>query len=119
MIEFLEKEGTRVCNDIANYSKKWKQPINLSKTVVQVFHSQMQTPAINVYMESHKAELVKEFKYLGFVWTSKMSLKPTIEKALENIQRTYIKLKWMKDGRTLSKEVLRKCFFVYSFLYFS
>ena len=44
-------------------------------------------------------------------WTSKMSLKPTIDKALENIQRTYIKLKWMKGGRTLSKEILRKCFF--------
>ena len=70
-------------------------------------------------MENHKVEVVKEFKYLGFVWTSKMSLKPTIDKALENIQRTYIKLKWMKGGRTLSKEVLRKCFFAYSFPYFS
>ena len=119
MIEFLEKEGIRVCNSIANYSKKWTQPINLSKTVAQVFHSQVQTPAVNVYMENHKVELVKGFKYLGFLWTSKMSLKPTIDKALENIQRTYIKLKWMKGGRTLSKEVLRKCFFAYSFLYFS
>ena len=119
MIEFLEKEGTRVCNSIANYSKKWKQPINLSKTVAQVFHSQVQTPAVDVYMENHKVELVKEFKYLGFVWTSKMSLKPTIDKALENIQSMYIKLKWMKGGRTLSKEVLRKCFFAYSFPYFS
>ena len=49
----------------------------------------------------------------------KMSLKPTIDKALENIQRTYIKLKWMKGDRTLSKEVLRKCFFAYNFPYFS
>ena len=117
MIEFLERESTRVCNNIATYSNKWKQSINLSKTVAQVFHSQMKTPDVNAYMEDYKVELVKEFRYLGFIWTSKMSLKLTIDKALENIQRTYVKLKWMKGGRTLSKEVLRKCFFAYSFLY--
>ena len=38
MIKFLEEEGTKICNKIANYSKKWKQPVNFSKTVVQVFH---------------------------------------------------------------------------------
>jgi hypothetical protein len=41
MIKFLE-EGTKICNKIANYSKRWKQPINPSKTVVQIFHSQVQ-----------------------------------------------------------------------------
>ncbi|CAF1280177.1 unnamed protein product [Rotaria magnacalcarata] len=33
IIEYLEKEGTKVCNQIAAYSRKWKQPINVSKTV--------------------------------------------------------------------------------------
>ncbi|CAF4997324.1 unnamed protein product, partial [Rotaria magnacalcarata] len=33
-----------------------------------------------------------------------MSLKPTIDKALENIQKTYCKLRWMKGGKALSKE---------------
>jgi len=119
MIKYLEEEGTRICNNIAKYSRKWKQPINLSKTVVQVFHSQVEYPVVNVYMEGQKLELVKEFKYLGFTWTSKMSLKATIDRTLENIQRTFSKLKWMKGGKTLSKEVLRRCFFAYSFPYFA
>jgi hypothetical protein len=119
MIKYLEEEGTRICNNIAKYSRIWKQPINLSKTVVQVFHSQVEYPVVNIYMEEQQLEAVKEFKYLGFTWTDKLSLKPTIDKTLENIQRTFSKLRWMKGGKTLSKEVLRKCFFAYSFPYFA
>ncbi|CAF2142358.1 unnamed protein product [Rotaria magnacalcarata] len=89
MIKFLEEEGTKICNQIANYSKKWKQPVNVSETVAQIFHSQVPNPIINVFMNGKKLEVVKEFKYLGFAWTNKMSLKPTIDKTLENIQRTF------------------------------
>ncbi|CAF4157481.1 unnamed protein product, partial [Rotaria magnacalcarata] len=89
MIKFLKEEGTKICNQIANYSKKWKQLVNVSKTVAQIFHSQVQNPIINVFMDGKKLEVVKEFKYLGFAWTNKMSLKPTIDKTLENIQRTF------------------------------
>ena len=39
MIQYLEKEGTRICNQVYAYSKKWKQPINVSKTVAQLFHT--------------------------------------------------------------------------------
>jgi len=119
MLKYLEEEGTRVCNNIAKYSRDWKQPINLSKTVVQVFHSQVTIPTFDVHMEGQKLEEVKEFKYLGFTWTSKMSLIPTIDKTLENIQKSFSKLRWMKAGKTLSKEVLRRCFFAYSFPYFA
>ena len=110
MIQFLEKEGTRICTEIANYSKRWKQPVNPSKIVVQIFHSQVKIPVVNVYMEDQRLEIVKEFKYLGFIWTSKMSLKPTIDKILENIQKTFFKLKWMKSGKALSTAVLRSVF---------
>ena len=48
-----------------------------------------------------------------------MSLKPTIDKILENIQKTFTKLRWMKDGKRLSKDVLRRCFFAYSFPFFA
>ena len=70
-------------------------------------------------MEGQRLDLVKEFKYPGFTWTNRMSLKPTVHKTLENIQRTFIKLIWMKGGKALSKEVLRRCFFAYSFPYFA
>ncbi|CAF3510010.1 unnamed protein product [Rotaria socialis] len=118
MIKFLEEEGTKICDQIANYSKKWKQPVNVSKTVAQTFHTQVQNPVINVFMDGKKLEVVKEFKYLGFAWTNKMFLKPTIDKTLENIQRTFSKLRWIKGGKTVSTDVLRRCFFAYSFPYF-
>lgn len=75
MIKYLEEEGTKMCNKIAAYPKKWKQPINVSKTAVQVFHSQSPNLVVHVYMEDQKLELVKSFKYFGFTWTSKISLK--------------------------------------------
>ncbi|CAF3327633.1 unnamed protein product, partial [Rotaria socialis] len=98
IIKFLEEEGTKICNKIAYDSKKWKQSVNFSKTVVQVFHSQVQSSVVDIYMEGKKLEVVKEFKYLGLAWTNKMSLKPTIDKTLENIQGTFSKLRWMKRG---------------------
>jgi hypothetical protein len=119
MIKFLEEEGTRVYNEIGNYSKRWHQPINISKAVVQVFHSQIKKPLVNVYMNSQKLQRVEEFKYLGFTWTNKMSLKPTMDRTIENIQKTYCKLRWMKGGRALSVDVLRRCFFAFSFPFFA
>ena len=91
MIKFLEDEGTKVCNKIAQYSKKWKQLINISKTVMKIFHSQVQNPLVDVYMQGQRLELVKEFKHLVFTWTNKMSLKPTIDRILENIQKKFTK----------------------------
>ena len=119
MIKFLEDEGTKVCNKIAQYSKKWKQPINISKTVVQIFHSQVQNPLVDVYMEGQRLELVKEFKYLGFTWTNKMSLKPTIDRILENIQKTFTKLRRIKGGKRLSKDVLRRAHSQKRYFFFS
>ena len=119
MIKFLEDEGTKVCNKIAHYSKKWKRPINISKTVMQIFHSQVQNPIVDVYTRGQRLELVQEFKYLDFTRTNKISLKPTIDRILENIQKTFTKLRWMKGGKRLSKDVLRRCFFAYSFPYFA
>ena len=29
MIEYLEREGTKICNQISKYARKWKQPINV------------------------------------------------------------------------------------------
>ena len=66
-------------------------------------------------MEGQKLEIVKEFKYLGFTWTSKLSLKPTIDQSLRKIEKALAKLKWLKKGRIISRQVLRQCFFAYVF----
>jgi hypothetical protein len=39
MLQFLETEGSKVCNMLYEYSCKWKQPINVAKTVYQIFYS--------------------------------------------------------------------------------
>ena len=34
--------------------KKWKQSINVSKTVAQLFHTQVKRPVVNVSMNGEK-----------------------------------------------------------------
>ena len=70
-------------------------------------------------MLGQKIETVNSFKYLGFTWTSKMSLKPTVNRCIENIQSSLRKLKWLLSSKILSAKVLRKCFFAYTFPHFA
>ena len=70
-------------------------------------------------MNGEKIELVKEFKYLGLIWTDRLSLKPTVEKCIGNIQRSLGKLRWLKTGRSMSTKLLRQCFFAYTFPHFA
>ena len=119
MIQYLEKEGTRICNQVYAYSKKWKQPTNVSKTVAQLFRIQVKRPVVNVSMNGKKIKLVKEFKYLEFTWTDRLSLKPTVEKYIGNIQRSLSKLRRLKTGRSMSSKLFRQCFFAYTFPHFA
>ena len=119
LVKYLEQEGSRVSDRIADYSNRWKQPINVGKTVAQIFYSQVKQPTVEIYMLGQKLEVVNSFKYLGFTWTSKLSLKPTVNRCLENIQKSLGKLKWLRSGKTVSKSVLRKCFFAYTFPHFA
>ena len=115
MIEYLQREATKICNQISEYARKWKQPINISKTEAQIFFSQVTIPT----MDGQKIKIVKSFKYLPFIWTSKLSLKPTIDKCVENIQKSFIKLKWLKAGNTPTTPVFTTSFFAYSFPHFA
>jgi hypothetical protein len=79
-IEYFENEGTRVCDRISAHSKKWKQPNNITKQVV------------NIIMNAQKREVVKEFKYLGSLGRASW-LKPTIDRCVGNVQRSLGKLR--------------------------
>ena len=107
LVKYLEDEGTKVCERIVQYSKTWKQTMNVGKTVGQIFRSQIKRPVVNISMQGHRIDIVNSFKYLGFSWTSKLSLMPTVQRGLENAQRSLNKLRWLRSGRTMSKEVLR------------
>ena len=115
MTEYLEKEGTQVCRRLAEYAKKWKQPINVQKTVGQLFYTQIEQPKIEVRMEEQVLEIANSFKYLGFTWTNKLSLKPTIDLCLEKVKKAIVKLNWLNKGRIMSTSVLRQCLFAYVF----
>jgi hypothetical protein len=119
MVEYINRKGTEICKNLYDYSLKWKQPINVKKTVVQLFHTQVDTPEVQVFMGGKELECVKKFKYLGFEWTDKLSLTPTIEHCLEKIKSSYIKLKWLKRNKKITTEVLRLCFFAFSFPFFA
>ncbi|UJR18836.1 hypothetical protein I4U23_021964 [Adineta vaga] len=89
-----------------------KAPI---KTVMQLFYSQVKRPDVKIEMEGVRLETVDSFKYLGFTWTNKMSLKPTVDQCLSKAEKALAKLKWLKRGRKISVPVLRQCMFAYVF----
>ena len=66
-------------------------------------------------MEGQRIERVDKLKYLGFAWTSKMSLKPTIDHCFEKVDKALTKFKWLKKRRKIAVLVLRQCFFAYVF----
>lgn len=70
-------------------------------------------------MNGERIEFVQEFKYLGFTWTDKLSLKPTVDKCIGNIQKALAKLKWLKAAKSASSKVLRQCFFAFAFPHFA
>ena len=119
MIEFIEKEGTKISQNLYDYANKWQQPINVTKTVFQVFHTQVNEKEITIRMDNERLEKVKIFKYLGFTWSDRLSLKPTVDHCIQQIQKSYSKLKYLKRNNSISTEVLRTCFFAYSFPFFT
>jgi hypothetical protein len=86
MMEFLKRKGSQICHNLLEYSNSWKQPVNVTKTVVQLVHNQVVRPAIQIHMGEKLLENVRAFKYLGFHWTDKVSLAPTINYCLEKFR---------------------------------
>lgn len=102
MLDFLNKKGTQISQEIFDYAVRWKQPVNVTKTVVQVFRTQMKRPQIDILMNNCPLDSVQMFKYLGFTWSDKMSLRPTVDKCLLSIQNSYSKLKWINKSKNIS-----------------
>lgn len=119
MISVINEAGSKVCQNLFEYSNRWKQPINVSKTVVQIFDSSVIRPTVEIKMNNHILETTKTFKYLGFTWTDKMSIKPIVDKCLQNIQKSYTKLKWLQTNRSVTTQVLKTCYFAQSLPFFT
>jgi hypothetical protein len=118
MMQFLEQKDTKVSNKLFGYAKLWKQPINISKSVYQVFHTQVTLHSLTILMNNTPLQCVNDFKYLGYTWTSKLSMRKSVANCLEKVQRSYTKLKWLKYSKVVSISVLRRCFFAWLFCFF-
>ena len=83
MMEYIEKEGTRLCHRLVEYSKKWNQPIKVQKTVGQLLSTQKEQSKIELHMAEQTLNMTNKLNYLGFTWTSKLLLKPTTDHCLD------------------------------------
>jgi hypothetical protein len=50
MVAFINRKGTQVYQKLLDYSIRWKQPINVSKTAILLFHTQVRRPIVEIYM---------------------------------------------------------------------
>ncbi|CAM4967814.1 unnamed protein product [Rotaria socialis] len=57
-------------------------------------------------MDGKQLDCVRSFKYLGFEWTDKLSLAPTVDRCIEKIKSSYIKLKWLKRNKHITTKCL-------------
>ena len=56
---------------LLNYCNIWKLTVNVSKTKVMVFRKGVMLPRnMSFYYNGERLEMVKEFKYLGMVFTT-------------------------------------------------
>ena len=66
-------------------------------------------------MQDHKVEIAETFKYLSFTWTSKLSLRPTVDQSLEKTEKALAKLRWLNKGGKVLVQALKQRLFVYVF----
>ncbi len=74
IIEFIDRKGIQIVQNLLEYSHRWKQPINVSRTVVQFFHNQIVHSIVEIHMGNKLLENVGPFIYFGCCWTDKLSL---------------------------------------------
>ncbi|CAF2899348.1 unnamed protein product, partial [Rotaria sp. Silwood2] len=79
MINALTDQIKNVLLRLINYSIKWKQPINFSKTHWILFHRQVVPQIPNIICEGYNIEHVKKFKYLGTILDAKLSFTEHID----------------------------------------
>ena len=59
-------------NVFSEYCKKWKLKINIEKTKVVIFDNYIRIRNVTFFIDGQSIEIVKEFKYLGALFTNKM-----------------------------------------------
>ena len=80
----------------------------MSKTVAQFFYIQIKKTVVNIEMNEKKIELVNEFKFLGFTWSTKLSLKPIADRYIGKILKSLGKLRRQRTRRFISTKALRQ-----------
>ena len=63
------KEFQDILNTFNEYCKKWKLKINICKTKIIIFGNYIRNQHFTFYITGEEIEIVKEFKYLGVLFT--------------------------------------------------
>jgi hypothetical protein len=105
MIMALTDQIKHVLRRLINYSIKWKQPINFSKTYWTLFHRQAVPKIPKINCEGHNIEHVKKFKYLGTILDAKLSFTEHIDYIKTKIRINMNIFKRLASSRMLSDQV--------------
>jgi hypothetical protein len=120
MLQFFEKEDTKVCSRLFEYAHRWKQPIDMPNLPIKYsFYSQISLRPLTVTMSNIPLEYVHEFRYLANTWATKLSMRKSVTDCLNKVKRSYTKLKLLKPSRLITTDVLIQRFFAYSLPFFA
>ena len=105
MINALTEQIEHVLHHLINYSIKWKQPINFSKTNWLLFHRQVVPLLPNIICDGHNIEHVKKYKYLGTILDAKLSFTQHIDYIKTKIRTNMNIYKRLASSRMTSEKI--------------
>ncbi|CAF4653727.1 unnamed protein product [Rotaria sp. Silwood1] len=105
MINALANQIKHVLLHLINYSIKWKQPVNFSKTCWILFNRQVVPRISNTICNGHNIEHVKKFKYLGTILAAKLSFTAHIDSIKAKIRTNMNIFKRLNSCRMMTEQV--------------
>lgn len=106
----VQRRMNKDMESLSEYAKKWRQPLNVNKTKLVVYHSAVQTPKMLVSYEDTNIEQKKCYKYLGFLLDERLAFKPMIDSQLIKLRKTFPILKYIHRRFPMAMHLKNKFF---------
>ena len=95
-------------NALANYCDKWCLTVNINKTKIMIFNSSGKLMNRSFYYKNHHLEIVKEYCYLGIIFTPSGSFSTAIKALCQKASKVYFMIR--RDIRDSNCVVALKLF---------